>query len=83
MNPISPSKMPLSPKKWLHPNEIMNIQRMKKKKRALQARMHCTQILAQVEDIENKVNTGSRSLLTKRHNPFVKYDIYQFLNIND
>lgn len=68
---VSPKKCPPSP--WKKPNEIMQMHRMKVKKRALQARFGKTSAVT-----KNPFSSGSNNenmckyMDKKRRNPFVR-----------
>lgn len=69
--PESPTKP--SSSKWLHPNQVLQLHRLKAKKKALQARIQNRSGIANLSE-EHSDKATDASVLGKRRNPFVKED---------
>lgn len=66
--PESPTK-PSTSSKWLHPNQVLQLQRLKAKKKALQARIQSCNVPPTTNELSQ--SSSEAVALGKRRNPFV------------
>lgn len=67
--PDSPPKA--SSSKWLHPNQVLQLHRLKAKKKALQARIQARTAGPNLNDSDNTDNANDATAIAKRRNPFL------------